>query len=131
VARALGAIVLLAIGVALLARPRTQERVRVQGHHTSFVLGLASAGLNPTIVATWLVVVTTLYGMGLLDMSYAGAAAFAAGVTAGVLAWFAVVLGLGQALARLMTPERRALIMRSIGLLMIGSSIILAVRLVS
>ena len=129
IARGLGAVVLLVAGLALALRPNTGEGVRPRRRRTSFLVGLAAAGLNPTIVATWLLVVTSLYGLGLIRVSYLTAPLFALGVLAGVVAWFSLLLLLGERLENVITPSRRELVMRVIGVAMIAASVYFAIQL--
>lgn len=129
IARGLGAVVLLGAGILLFARPNTGESVVPKRRRVSFLVGAAAAGLNPTIVATWLLVITTLYGMNLLVARVATAPLFALGVVAGVVAWFAILLVVGERLMHVITDSRRILLMRVLGLAMIVASLYLAVRL--
>jgi len=97
--RALGALILLGLGVAMLAHrvkgatPRTQPGPGA-GRKRSFVLGFLVTALNPTLVVTWTAAVAALHATGLLAMDRAQALPFAAAACAGILAWFATLLGL-------------------------------------
>ncbi len=128
-ARGLGAVVLLGVGALLLLRPATGESMTPQRRGTSFLLGLAAAGLNPTMLATWLLVVTTLYGMGLFEPRIATPFLFALGVVAGVVAWFALLLLAGERLMHEMTDARRLMLMRVLGGVMIALAIHFAIKL--
>jgi hypothetical protein len=95
------------------------------------LMGLAAAGMNPTIIATWLLIITTLYGMGLLHVSYTTAPLFAIGVALGVAAWFALLLVLGERFEHAITDRRREILMRSLGVALIGASVYLVIKLFS
>jgi threonine/homoserine/homoserine lactone efflux protein len=131
VARALGAVVLLGVGVLLALRPKTGEGFVPKRRRASFLMGLAAAGMNPTIIATWLLVVTSLYGMGLLHVRYTTAPLFAIGVALGTSSWFALLLVIGERFEHVITDRRREILMRALGVGLIGASVYLAVKLFS
>lgn len=128
-ARGVGAAVLLAAGLLLLVRPQIGSGVRPRRRHTSIFVGMAAAGMNPTIVATWLLVLTSLYGVGWLSLSYTSALLFALGVLGGVVAWFSLLLLVGERLEHVITPARREILMRVLGIAMIAASVYLVAQL--
>jgi threonine/homoserine/homoserine lactone efflux protein len=99
--RALTAVLLVALGVRF-ARMRTaaapsdgeQAVVRKVGSKRSFLLGLTITALNPTLIATWSVVVAAIHSFDVVAFGAALALPFAIGVAFGSAAWFAVLLAL-------------------------------------
>jgi len=97
--RILGAVILLALGGAMLARrPRgatpANQPGPPAGRKRSFALGFLLTALNPTLIATWTAAVAALHATGLLAMDRAQALPFAAAAGAGIVAWFATLLWL-------------------------------------
>lgn len=97
VARSLGGLLLIGLGIFFLARrpavrrqttaaaAATQPRLRDE-----FRLGATLVAVNPAIPFNWLAVITIAISLG-LDPSRAPAA-FALGVGLGIIAWFALLL---------------------------------------
>ena len=96
--RVLGAVILLGLGGAMLARrfqgATPASQAPAAGHKRSFVLGFLLTALNPTLVVTWTAAVAALHATGLLAMDRAQALPFAAAASAGIGAWFATLLWL-------------------------------------
>ena len=97
--RALTAVLLTALGVRF-ARMRTAAPsgegpvVRKVGSKRSFLLGLTITALNPTLIATWSVVVAALHSFDVVAFGSELAFPFALGVAFGSAAWFGVLLWL-------------------------------------
>ena len=97
--RGLTAVLLTALGVRF-ARMRTaapseqQDTTRQVGIKRSFFLGLTITALNPTLIATWSVMVAALHSFEVVTFGADTALPFALGVGCGSAAWFAVLLSL-------------------------------------
>lgn len=97
--RGLTAVLLTALGVRF-ARMRTaapseqQDTGRQVGIKRSFFLGLTITALNPTLIATWSVMVAALHSFEVVTFGADTALPFAFGVGCGSAAWFAVLLAL-------------------------------------
>lgn len=93
--RAVGAALLLLIGVALLRRreePRPDaDRSRAGA---GFALGFTVSALNPTFLVTWTTLVGVFSSICAIDSGAWAAAAFAGGVCVGIVAWFVVAVWL-------------------------------------
>jgi threonine/homoserine/homoserine lactone efflux protein len=95
VSRLFAAVILFALGIALLRKPphRTSDEPPPQDSALgSLVMGASICALNPTLIATWTAVVTTLYSSELVAVTSAQALPFAAGVMSGIAGWFVVLL---------------------------------------
>jgi threonine/homoserine/homoserine lactone efflux protein len=130
VSRGLGAVAITSVGVLLIARPSSIDRTRTRARGSSFLTGLAVAGLNPTLIATWLVVLATLYGNGWLPARAWAAPAFALGVSTGISTWFGIVLLLGNRLKTLLTERGRSHFVRVMGVVLVGAGVYLGIRFV-
>jgi hypothetical protein len=78
---------------------------------------LATA-LNPTLLATWTVTVTALHANELLNGGWLAGLLFGAGVAAGALAWFAVILWLSRYGSLNRLTQYRPLFGRAIGVVL-------------
>jgi threonine/homoserine/homoserine lactone efflux protein len=130
VSLALGAIVITTLGLLLLLRPQLAQRFSGSGEQRGFVRGALSTLFNPTLLATWTLAVSTLYGNGWLSRHFLSALGFAVGVCLGSLAWFGILIGVTAIRRRSVAPEMRAKILRAMGGLLVVSGVFLCVRFV-
>ena len=128
VSRIAGAVLIACVGLLLCIRPDVPRRAGGQRRKGSFVTGLALSGLNPTLIATWTVVVATLNSHGLLGRSAAAAVAFGLGVGAGVAGWFALLVSLSHAAKDLFDGPRRKQTIRILGLVLVCAGGYLVIR---
>lgn len=119
VSRIAGAALVAGAGVLLCIRPDFIRRTGNTRRRGSFLTGLALSGLNPTLIATWTVVVATLHSHGLLGRSAGVAAAFGLGVGAGVTGWFALLVSLSHAAKDFFDGPRRTQTVRVLGVLLV------------
>jgi threonine/homoserine/homoserine lactone efflux protein len=119
VSRIAGASLVGVVGLLLLIYPDVIKRPRTENRRGGFLTGLVLSGVNPTLVATWTVVVATLNSHGLLGRSAAAAAFFGLGVGAGVTGWFAVLVVLSGAAKEFLQGRRRTQTVRVLGLLLV------------
>lgn len=97
--RALGAVILTALGLRFalqggrLPAGRTESMGEV-GNKRSFLLGFAVTALNPALIATWTLALTTLYLFHSVAFGAARALPFSIGVGLGIVSWFATLLAL-------------------------------------
>jgi threonine/homoserine/homoserine lactone efflux protein len=134
VSRLFGAAVLIALGITLATRrhrpppERTVETPQRGQKRRGFVLGASLTLLNPTIIASWTVVVTAAHGAGLLEPGLWPAIAFAVGVGLGIVAWFAVLLRVLRRFERGVRPETVERLLHVTGWLVVALGVALAVR---
>jgi threonine/homoserine/homoserine lactone efflux protein len=132
--RLFGAAVLVGLGIYLGTRPRRPsaehpaESAQAGQKRRGFVLGASLTLLNPTIIASWTVVVTAAHGAGLLEPGLGPAIAFAAGVGLGIVAWFAVLLRLLRRFERGLRPETVERLLHVTGWLVVALGLALAAR---
>lgn len=119
VSRVAGAVIVALAGAVLLFHPGAVHRSAPKRKRGSFLTGLVLSALNPTLIATWTVVVATLNSHGLLGRSVAEAALFAAGVAAGVTGWFALLVTLARAAENILDGPRRVKTVRALGFVLV------------
>jgi threonine/homoserine/homoserine lactone efflux protein len=125
-ARLSGAFVIFAVGVTLAIRPDLLRSIKTDRKRQSFAVGFLTTALNPTLLATWTVTVTTLHTNGLMGSGSGPWLVFGLGVAAGALGWFVLLLLLARraqrrpqsagVMARL--RQRRGAIERGIGVVL-------------
>jgi threonine/homoserine/homoserine lactone efflux protein len=92
-----GALLLIAIGIHFMRgrRPRADgpapSAALVTRSHQA-ALGFTLVGLNPSVVMSWLAVLTALHAMGLEPEGNGNRLLFVAGVGLGIVAWFGALL---------------------------------------
>lgn len=131
VARGAGAVLLLIVGVGLAAKPTLVSSSEAKHKSGDFVTGLAAAGLNPTLIASWTAVLSALYGEGWISVDSWTAPPFALGVGSGVLAWMCIVVACAHRFRRHMDDRRRRHLVRAFGILLIGLGAYFGIRLIS
>jgi threonine/homoserine/homoserine lactone efflux protein len=119
VSRIAGAALVGLVGLLLLVHPDIVKSPPTGRKRGSFITGLVLSGVNPTLVATWTVVVATLNAHGLLGRSAAAAAFFGLGVGGGVTGWFALLVVLSGAARDFLQGHRRTQAVRALGLLLV------------
>lgn len=124
-ARAAGAVIVGGVGLMLIVKPTVLRSVRAPSRGASLLSGITVAGLNPTLFASWAVIISTLYAHGLLERRASTALPFAAGVSLGVTAWFSVFVWFSGRLARLITGVGRVRLSRVFGVALLGAGLYL------
>jgi threonine/homoserine/homoserine lactone efflux protein len=95
-ARLSGSFVIFAVGITLAIRPELLRSIKTDRKRQSFAVGFLTTALNPTLLATWTVAVTTLHTNGLLTGGSGTWLVFGIGVAAGALGWFVLLLLLAR-----------------------------------
>ena len=119
VSRIAGAAIVGTIGLVLFVHPDVVKHPPTKRRSGSFLTGLVLSGVNPTLVATWTVVVATLNSHGLLGRSAAAAAFFGLGVGVGVTGWFSLFVLLSGKAQEFMQGHRRTQMIRLLGLVLL------------
>ncbi|HVW30295.1 MAG TPA: LysE family transporter [Polyangiaceae bacterium] len=119
VSRIAGAAIVGTIGLVLFVHPDVVKTPPTSRRSGSFITGLVLSGVNPTLVATWTVVVATLNSHGLLGRSAAAASFFGLGVGAGVAGWFSLLVLLSGKAQEYMQGRRRTQTIRILGLILV------------
>jgi threonine/homoserine/homoserine lactone efflux protein len=127
---ALGSVVVMTLGAALLFRPTFVQRVADTSKNDGFMRGALSSLFNPTLIATWTLAVGTLNANGWLSKTFGSAAAFALGVALGSLAWFGMLVVITKARRRSVSPAMREKVLRAMGAFLMASGVFLGVRFV-
>jgi len=122
--RAAAAVVLMALGIVFLRTKEASESEvpPADSAFGSFMLGASICALNPTLIATWTAVVTTLYSTSLIDFHGAQAVPFGLGALAGIAGWFLTLLWIIHRYRERFSPATLAKTVRVIG----GALILLA-----
>jgi threonine/homoserine/homoserine lactone efflux protein len=134
VSRALSAVLLTALGIRFARMHTTApsatpaEGGRQVGNKRSFLLGLTITALNPTLIATWGVVVAALHAADIVPFGAANALPFAVGVGCGSAAWFVVLLNLLGRYKSRFPAETLDRVMRVMGFFAIGVGLYFALR---
>ena len=125
VSRALAAVILTALAISFLRMKNVATaggQARADTAWASFTLGFTITALNPTLIATWTAVVTTLYSTDLLSFSTGKAYPFAAGTLSGIAIWFLTLLGLIRAYKDRFSPRTLTVILRVVGVMLLGTA---------
>ena len=133
VSRGLAALILTALGVSFLCMKNVAAaagQAQADTPWASFVLGLTITALNPTLIATWTAVVTTLYSTELLSFSSGQAYPFAAGTLSGIAIWFFALLGLIRAYKDRFTAHTLQVVVRIVGVMLLGTALWFSYRFV-
>jgi threonine/homoserine/homoserine lactone efflux protein len=117
-ARLSGSLVIFAVGITLAIRPDVLRSIKTDRKRQSFAAGFLTTALNPTLLATWTVAVTTLHANGLLVGGPATGLAFGIGVGAGALAWFVLLLLLARGSLTSRLTRYRGAFERGIGVVL-------------
>jgi len=128
VSRIAGAAIVGTIGLVLLVHPEVVQRPPTARPGGSFLTGLVLSSANPTLVATWTVVVATLNSHGLLGRSAAAAAFFGLGVGIGVAGWFSVAVLVSGKAQDYVRGRRRTLVIRALGIILLCAGGYLLIR---
>jgi threonine/homoserine/homoserine lactone efflux protein len=121
----LGAVILTVLGISFL---RSKELVegkppeRRESRGGSFVLGLTITIVNPTLIATWTAVVTTIYSTGALEFSTRQALPFALGSMVGIAGWFLLLLALIRAYRERFTVRTLRIVVRLVAVVLLGTA---------
>lgn len=126
--RGIGSALIGIFGLVLVIHPSVLRRVDDRSKKRNFAVGVTLAALNPTLVATWLVVAGTLYAHGVLGRSPLQAVLFGGGVFLGIFGWFALVLRFSAWAERLLGGTRRVRITQFIGAVLVATGAYLAAR---
>lgn len=140
VSRALGAVILLALGLYLAARPR-RPRPPVEPHVPAAVaarrsalgtifLGLVVTGMNPTLLASWSAVVTALHSTRTLRVEPLDSFPFALGVGLGSAAWFGLMVALLHKFRRSVSERALDRVVRGIGVALAIGGLVVTVQVV-
>lgn len=138
ISRAVAAVILLIVGIALVRtkdavtpEDDASERPGVAGLMADFSLGLSIALLNPTLIATWTAVITTLYSIQLLSFSNAEALPFALGSALGMVTWFFMLLTLVRRGRAHLSRRNVTRMLRGLGVFVLGVAAWFAQRFVA
>ncbi|HLV19860.1 MAG TPA: LysE family transporter [Polyangiaceae bacterium] len=126
--RGLGAAAVGALGLFLLLRPMVFMRGRRTRATGGFIAGAAVSALNPALFASWTIVLSSLYANHWLEVAALSSVPLAAGVSAGSVSWFCVVLMLSARLRRYLNAGRRLRLLRGYGVLLLLAAIALAIQ---
>jgi threonine/homoserine/homoserine lactone efflux protein len=86
----------------------------------SFITGFMISIVNPTLIATWTAMITTLYGYHWFEYSTPHAILFSIGVSVGIVSWFAVLLSLIHRHHHRFKQEWIRTILKSLGILLVA-----------
>jgi threonine/homoserine/homoserine lactone efflux protein len=128
--RGVGAVLLGIFGILLIVHPGVLRRTDKTRHSANFATGATLAALNPTLIASWTIVVGALYAHEVLGNAVWEPFAFAFGVAAGTIAWFGIVLYFSGWTRRFLAGERRTQVLRGLGAALVAASAYLVVRFV-
>jgi threonine/homoserine/homoserine lactone efflux protein len=102
VAHIVGGVALIAVGVYLVVqKPKSKEAAKQSDRKTGprkLLVGFSLTIINPTLLVTWTAAISAAHSSGVLHLGTRNALPFALGVCGGVIAWFALALGLLTAL---------------------------------
>jgi threonine/homoserine/homoserine lactone efflux protein len=103
--KAVTSLILIGLGVYfILARPSTwsdpstgpstNPSIDQTKGRSALIIGFGISIVNPTLLATWTTVITTIHGLKLFAFSPSSSCVFALGVWVGITLWFSLMLAL-------------------------------------
>jgi threonine/homoserine/homoserine lactone efflux protein len=133
--RAFAALLLTALGVHFTRKGSAKEGPEQApdpnvGNKRSFFLGFTITALNPTLIATWTGAVTFVYSLDVVTFDSVSALPFSVGSFAGIVCWFALLLGLLARFRARFPRETLGRVMRWTGFFLIGLGLLFAARFV-
>lgn len=132
--RSFAILMLVVVGLFLLLRPPTEgdESSREISDQTSLIrsvlLGTSLTAFNPTLVLNWGAAVTMLYSLDALEPDPYFAIPFGIGAASGIVSWFAIVIIFLRKHRRRISPQLRARLLRSMGIILIALAVVASVR---
>ncbi len=133
ISRGVAAVVLLVLGI-VFARPQPAPQESDIPPRDSalgnFALGAWICAINPTLIATWAVVVTTVHAFDFIDLTSSQALPFALGACLGIAGWFLTLLWLIRRYRERFSPKVLARVVRGIGVVLMVVALWFAWRFV-
>jgi len=128
-ARSSGALVIFAVGVLLMIKPELLTAIKTERKQHSLLAGFLATALNPTLLATWTVIVTSLHSSGVLAAGYLSGLTFGLGVGGGALGWFFVVILLSNRFRLQQLTNHRLELGRGVGvlLMLVGGALLIQI----
>ncbi len=128
IAKIVGAVILLALGVFFLTRksgtlPADEKSLPAENHLREFWLGFSLVGGNISVPLNWLALLTIAVGLG-FHPEAAPPIVFVTGVALGIIAWFALLLKLLDTFRTRFGPTKIQWIMRTMGFLLILTALL-------
>ncbi|MBW2456179.1 MAG: LysE family transporter [Deltaproteobacteria bacterium] len=118
ISRGAAAVVLLVLGITF-ARPQPEQKQSDipprDSAFGSFLLGAWICAVNPTLIATWAAVVTTIYAIDVVDLQSSQALPFALGACVGIAGWFLTLLWLIRRYRERFSQKVLSRVIRGIG----------------
>ncbi len=131
IAKIVGAVILLALGVYFLTRktviPGEEETADRENYLKEFWIGFSLVAGNISVPLNWLALLTVAVGLG-FHPEAASPLLFVAGVALGIIGWFALLLKLLVTFRTQMSARKIQWVMRSMGLLLIVTAIVTYLR---
>jgi threonine/homoserine/homoserine lactone efflux protein len=120
ICRGIGAVILLSLGVACFRkRAQAVKAESPPSDRGSVVLGFLLTALNPTLVATWAAATTTLFSLDIVSAHPSHALLFAAGVVAGDVLWYMLLVLLADKWQRGLGERTVHLALKACGVLLL------------
>ena len=93
------AVILAVLGVYFfrskkMRKPANESETKDPNEEKAFLLGAGMSAINPSLIASWTIVATTVSSMSLFDFSILNSGLFSAGVCIGIIVWFTLLLKL-------------------------------------
>lgn len=129
IAHAVTAVVLLALGVYFVFWKFRDTKKREE-KQASFWVGFSISVLNPTLLVTWSAAVAWIYSHRFIDLRPWLAIPWGVAAAAGVAAWFFVLVGLVKRFHGRLPGRVIVVIVRAMGVALIGLSVWSAVEFV-
>jgi threonine/homoserine/homoserine lactone efflux protein len=123
VSNALAALILAGLGIHFYRSQKMrsfshQPAKKSDEGQKEFLTGIGVSAANPTLIATWTTVITTLYSMKLFPLTTPNSAFFAGGVCLGIFGWFNVLIALLAKYRSHLNPRIMDKILKTIGVLL-------------
>jgi threonine/homoserine/homoserine lactone efflux protein len=120
IARACAAVVIIAIGIAVVRRrPPPPDAAPPASGASSYLVGFSLVALNPAFLVTWVGFAAAIAGYPSLRAAMEHPAWLAAGAFVGIVGWFFVLLAIARRSESKVRPETLARVVRVLGFVLV------------
>ncbi len=125
--RLVAAAIMMLLGAKLFLRPpRPSATEELRGRKRALLLGFTISAVNPTLIATYTVVVAMLLGTGLIEIEAWHSLLFGGAAALGTIAWFASLLIMVRRYRSQLSPETLPRLVKIMGAALVVTGLVFA-----